>query len=88
MFLEVLKAEYLNDYKILLKFNNGVTKIVDLKNELNGKIFEPLKDKNFFKAFSVKLNTVEWENGADFAPEYLYKIGVQPNQDLQVSKTG
>jgi hypothetical protein len=23
----------------------------------------------------VKYNTVEWANGADYAPEYLYEIG-------------
>ena len=33
-----------------------------------------LKDLDFFKKFSVKYNTVEWENGADFAPEYLLEL--------------
>jgi hypothetical protein len=60
-----------------LEFNYGVTKIVDLQNELNGKSFEPLKDKQNFKKFVIKFNTIEWYNGADFAPEYLYQIGVQ-----------
>ena len=46
------------------------------KIELNGKIFQPLKDNNYFKTFSIKFNTIEWDNGADFAPEYLYQIGV------------
>ena len=76
MFLEVTQAKYLNGYRILLTFNNGVKKIVDLQNELNGKIFEPLKNKEKFKKFSIKFNTIEWENGADIAPEYLYQIGV------------
>jgi len=61
----------------LLAFIDGVTKIVDLQKELNGKIFESLKDKQNFKKFVIKSNTIEWYNGADFAPEYLYQIGVQ-----------
>lgn len=76
MFLEVIKAKYLKDYKILLEFNDGVSKTVDLKDELTGRIFEPLKNKNHFKTFSIKFNTIEWDNGADFAPEYLYQIGI------------
>ena len=36
MFLEVTKAEYLSDYKIKLWFNDGVVKIVDLHDKLNG----------------------------------------------------
>jgi len=76
MFLEVINAEYLNAYRIKLDFNNGSTKTVDLKDELTGNIFEPLKQQDFFKNFKIKYNTIEWENGADFAPEYLYEIGI------------
>jgi hypothetical protein len=74
MFIEVVKAEYIDGYKLLLLFNNGERRIVDLSDSLKGTVFAPLKDINFFKRFSIKFNTVEWENGADFAPEYLYEI--------------
>ncbi len=76
MFLEVVKAEYVNDYKVKLWFNNNITKVVDLKNSLVGAVFQPLHDINVFKCFSVKYNTIEWENGADFAPEYLFSLPV------------
>jgi len=75
MFIEVLNAKYLGDYKIYIIFNNGISKTVDLSDKLNGSIFEPLKDKAYFQSFTIKYNTIEWNNGADFAPEYLYEIG-------------
>ena len=75
MFIEVIMAEYLDGYRLLLLFNNGEKRIVDLSNSLKGTVYAPLKDTDYFKNFSIKFNTVEWENGADFAPEYLYKIG-------------
>lgn len=74
MFTEVIKAEYVNNYKVRLWFNNSVTKVVDLLPSLNGIVFEPLKDINYFKRFKIKYNTLEWENGADFAPEYLISL--------------
>ena len=77
MFIEVLKAEYVDGYCIRLWCYSNVTKVVDLKSSLKGIVFEPLKDLDFFKRFSVKYNTVEWENGADFAPEYLLAL---PNE--------
>ena len=74
MFLEVLKAEYLDNYRIVLTFNNGETKTVDLQNELNGNVYKPLRQLDYFKSFRVQYNTIEWANGADYAPEYLYSI--------------
>ena len=47
---------------------------MDLETELEGEVFEPLKDVAYFQQFSVHpdLHTVIWPNGADFAPEFLY----------------
>jgi hypothetical protein len=77
MFLHVVDVIYLEDYKLRLEFNDGVVQDVDLKGELYGEVFEPLKDVEFFKQVAVNsdTNTIEWPNGADFAPEFLYEIG-------------
>lgn len=74
MFIHIIKAKYLSGYKLWLKFNNHKTGVIDLKNELYGEVFEPLKDINYFKTFHLDRNahTVSWDNGADFAPEFLY----------------
>ena len=76
MFLKVSSAEYLDNYRIKLTFNNGETKTVDLQNELDGSVYKPLRQLDYFKNFRLPYNTVEWDNGADYAPEYLYSIGV------------
>ncbi|MFR1667667.1 MAG: DUF2442 domain-containing protein [Alistipes sp.] len=74
--LTVEDVEYVKDYILRILFSNGVTKQVDVLPLLNGAVFEPLKDKNNFIQFGLTGGTIEWYNGADFAPEYLYKIGV------------
>ena len=75
MFLHVTEAKYLHDYVIWLRFNDGVEGEIDLENELEGEVFEPLKDKQLFQRFKVdpELATIVWENGADLAPEFLYE---------------
>ena len=75
MFLEISEAVYLDNYRILLTFNNGESKTVDLQDELEGEVYAPLHHLDYFKKFHLKYNTIEWENGADYAPEYLYEIG-------------
>lgn len=67
----VVNAEYIDQYKILISFNDGTQGEVDFYPELEGEIFEPLKDLNFFRRFHIAGGTIAWENGADFAPEFL-----------------
>lgn len=68
----IVKADYIKEYEIELEFNNGVSGMVDLKDDLDLPVFEPLKDISYFKNFKLNSWTIEWENGADFAPEFLY----------------
>ena len=75
--LWITKVEYANEYKLLISFSNNITKLVDLKNCLHGEIFEPLKDIEKFKQFTLSDWTVEWYNGADFAPEYLFELNCE-----------
>ncbi len=78
MYWSVKAVKYLEDYKLILTFADGSVKQVDLAGYLNGRIFEPLKDVNYFKTVAVhpELDTIVWENGADMAPEFLYEIGL------------
>lgn len=71
MFMHVEKAKYIKDYKVWLSFNDGAEGEIDLSSELDGEIFEPLKDVSFFKSFTLDGHTLSWKNGADFAPEFL-----------------
>ena len=74
MILHIIEAKYLHDYIIWMRFNDGTEGEVDLSGELEGEVFEPLKDINKFQDFKVdpELQTIVWANGADMAPEFLY----------------
>lgn len=74
MLIKVTKAIYLEDYKIELLFNDGFKGVADLKNSINGQVFKPLKNKDYFKSFTQNRWTIEWDCEADFAPEYLYEL--------------
>ena len=69
----IVEARYVADYTIHIRFADGAEGDIDLSEELFGPVFEPLKDIELFKQFSVhpELHTVVWPNGADLAPEFL-----------------
>ncbi len=74
MFLHVLKVKYLDHYRLYLEFSNGVKGAANLEKALWGDVFLPLKENvELFKTAYVDpiLNTVTWQNGVDFAPEFL-----------------
>jgi hypothetical protein len=71
MIPHVIEAKYIREHRVWLRFNDGASGELDLACELDGPIFEPLKDVEFFRQFVVRYNTLSWQNGADFAPEFL-----------------
>ena len=77
MMLHVDNFEMSGSYKMSIWFNNGETVEVDLENELEGEVFEPLKDPKFFKRvyLNEETGTAPWPNGAYFAPEFLLELG-------------
>jgi len=81
MFLHVIEAKYINNYQVWLKFNDKTNGIVDFSTELEGEIFEPLKNIDYFKNFKLEGHTLNWENGADFAPEFLKSIILIENKN-------
>ena len=69
----ILQADYVQNYTIHVRFADEAEGHIDLFDELSGPVFDPLRDIEVFKQFSVhpELHTLVWPNGADFAPEFL-----------------
>ena len=80
MILNVTNGDYKVGYKVFLTFNNGESVLTDLEETIfsdSRRIFFPLRDMDYFKSFKVRLNTITWDNEADFAPEFLLELGKQ-----------
>jgi len=72
MYIGVKKAETLQNYEILITFENDEEKIFDLKPYLETGLFADLKNENLFKSVRVVFDSLEWNNGVDICPEVLY----------------
>ena len=85
MFITIVSATYIKEYLIQCTFSDDKIGVVDLFPFLCGPVFEPLKNKEDFQKFSVDpdLETIVWENGADFAPEFLYFHAFKDDETLK-----
>lgn len=76
----VENARYIDGYRAFVRFSDGKESIIDFENYIqskpNGTIFEPLKKLENFQTlrFNPDIDTIEWANGADIAPERLYEL--------------
>jgi hypothetical protein len=73
MYLAVKDVQPLENYYLLLKFENGEEKIFDVKPYLEIGKFQELKDEKLFKSVRVSFDSIEWANQLDLDPELLYE---------------
>ncbi|MFZ4741938.1 MAG: DUF2442 domain-containing protein [Bacteroidales bacterium] len=73
MFLAIKDVKVINDYNLILTFENGEKRMLDMLPYLDKGIFQELQDKSMFKTVRVCFDTIEWANEADLDPEFLYK---------------
>jgi hypothetical protein len=76
------EAHYVSDYSVFVRFNDGKEAILNLEHYIRSKadntVFSPLKALSCFRTvkFNQDTDTIEWENGADIAPERLYEMSM------------
>ena len=73
--VHVTHVEVVGDHRLRLAFDDGAGGEIDASGwEWRG-VFEPLRDPAFFARVELdeQLGTIVWPNGADVAPETLYR---------------
>ena len=73
MYLAVKDVKTIDDYKLILTFEDESVRIFDMKPLLGKGVFKELKDEKLFKTVKVSFDSIEWANGIDVDPETLYE---------------
>ena len=71
----VTDARTLPDYRLWVRFSDGVEGEIDLKDFIAADprpIVVALRDPTTFSAIRLEMDTVVWANGFDLAPEFLH----------------
>ena len=73
MYKSITKVIPTDDYKLILSFDKQEQRIFDATPILNFGKFSELQDLETFKKVHISFDTIEWDNGLDLDPEYLYE---------------
>ena len=80
---EVVKVNPLNDYRLLLEFNNGEQRIKDMKPLVDKPVFRILKDVSYFNSVKIAFGAITWldkdGDSIDLCPDSTYKTGTPIN---------
>lgn len=70
----VTAVENVGEFRLRVKFDDGIVRELDFNGRLSGQVFEPLRDPAFFAQVRVdeELGTIVWPNGADLDPVVLH----------------
>ena len=77
MYVGVREVKPLDNYKLLITFENNEKRIFDMTKYLEIGKFKELKDKELFNQVRVSFDTIEWPNFLDIDPEFLYKNSIK-----------
>jgi hypothetical protein len=76
MYLSVTDVKPLEDYKLLLTFENDEQKVFDVTPYLEVGKFSELKDDTLFKSVHISFDSIAWKNQLDLDPELLYSKSI------------
>lgn len=76
--LRIVHLEVRGPHDLWLHFSDGHQATVNASSLLEGPVFEPLLDPEYFAQARLdpECGTVTWPNGADLAPEALYQLSL------------
>ena len=77
MYFSVKNVFALDNYKLLITFENNEKKVFDMSPYLEIGKFAELKENTMFQSVHVSFDSIEWANKLDLDPELLYSKGVE-----------
>ncbi len=75
---KLISVEPIEQFKLLLKYETGETKLFDVIPYIRGSWFGELKESAYFRTVHLLPGGIgiEWSNGQDIAPHELYENSI------------
>ena len=77
IYKSIIDVKANDDYTLQIEFDHNEKKILDMQPYLNLGRFKELKSKEKFKEICVSFDSIEWKNGLDLDPEFVYEKSIK-----------
>ena len=84
--LHITKAEFLDEYRVRVAFDNGREGIADLRPMIFDDVrpvFAALRDMAKFRQLYIEQGALCWPGELDLAPEYIYFLALRDDKSLR-----
>jgi len=72
MYPAVCEVTSQKDFSLIIVLDNGERRTLDMKPYLDFGVFKKIRDYEKFKRVRVAFDTIEWDEGIDLDPEFIY----------------
>ena len=72
MYPAVCEVTSQKDFSLIIVLDNGEKRTLDMKPYLDFGVFKKIRDYEKFKRVRVAFDTIEWDEGIDLDPEFIY----------------
>ena len=86
MYPSVIKVVPKDNYQVYVEFDNNEYGVLNMKPYLDFGVFREIKDLNLFEKVRVSFDTIQWENGIDLDPQFVYEKCIKENH-LTIAST-
>jgi hypothetical protein len=76
MYPSVIRVTPQNDFSLVIVFDDGQSRILDMNPFLDFGIFSRIKEVADFNRVHVAFDTIEWDCGADLDPEFVFNKSI------------
>jgi hypothetical protein len=72
MYWAICEVTANRDFSLNIVLETGERRLLDMKPYLDFGVFNKIRDFERFKRVKVAFDTIEWDDGVDLDPEFIY----------------
>ncbi len=85
MYWDIVEVVPKSDYNLFVRFKDGTSGLIRVRDEQLTGVLEPLRDERFFQQVFIDQGAVAWPGEIELAPDAMYAEVLGKRKGIEVS---